>query len=121
MNNVSTEEIGEYLVLLKRIVKDGVVKIKMNREKNSVFAYLYSYDEFAIKNQLLSLNPDDFEELIISKESKHVGDKLYVWSPSVILTAADGVSSEDKLYIKTHIDEKNRLIVISFHRYNDFS
>ena len=122
MINVTTEEIEEYLVCLKEIIQNnGKVIIKRDRNKNFIFAYLYNYDDKAIKNQLLKIKNSDFEECLLSTEPNHQGDKLYVWTPSVLLTAADGESEMNKLYIKTHIDEKNRLTVISFHRYNDFS
>ena len=122
MNNVTTEEIEKYLVCLKKIIKkNGNVVIKEERPKNHTFAYLYGYTKERIKTQLLELKVSDFEERLLSKEPNHLGDKLYVWTPTVPLTAADGTTEIDKLYIKTHIDEKNKLIVISFHRYNDFS
>ncbi len=121
--NKTTEELCDYLTSMKRILqsKKGRLVI-ISKEKNDIFRYLYQLTEKDIRHQLISIKPSEFEEIRESTHPDHIGELLYIWSPTRILTAQDGTKVEEKLYVKTYIDEKKELlIVISFHRYGDFS
>lgn len=123
MLNITNEELRNYLSSMKKILrsKNGRLVIIV-KEKNDVFRYLYQLTKKDIRKYLISLKVEEFEEKRESIHPDHIGELLYIWSPTRILTAQDGAKVEEKLYVKTYIDEKKDLIiVISFHRYGDFS
>ena len=116
------EEIENYIKNMNSVLlsPDGRLVIKFERDKNFVFKYLYKIDIKMVRDILLEIRGSDFYEkgrsLIYSNE------ELYVWHPKRILTASNGEKREVELYIKTFLDVKNKIIVvISFHKFHDFS
>lgn len=96
--------------------------IVVKKDKNDIFSFLYQLTKREITEQLLSLKSEDFAEKRESTHPDHIGESLYIWSPIRILRAQDGTEVEERLYVKTYLDEKKKLVVvISFHRDGDFA
>lgn len=116
------EDITSYLSTMKMLLKNNknFVVVSETKDKNFIFMYLYRLSKDDIKDCLLSIKESEFKEKIYSTHPDHLGEELYVWSPTRTLVAQDGSMVDEKLYIKTYIDEMKRLVVvISFHRYGD--
>lgn len=122
MFQADNEKIEEQLVLLKRKLMDSSnIIIKTEKEKNKIFAYLYNITRKKIIDILMSIEPSEFEETKISNDKNHLGEILYVWSPTRSFVAQNGEERNIKLYIKTsNSNEKSPVIVISFHKYGDY-
>lgn len=122
MFQADNEKIEEQLVLLKRKLMDSSnIIIKTEKEKNKIFAYLYNITRKKIIDILMSVEPSEFEETKISNDKNHLGEILYVWSPTRFFVAQNGEERNIKLYIKTsNPNEKSPVIVISFHKYGDY-
>lgn len=121
---IATNEISNYLSILKSMLKDDDIKliIKEDLVKNYTFKYLYNVNKHKIIGILLSLREDEFYKKVVSNNSMHEGDILYIWNPIRLFTNARGELCELRLYIKTYVNINNRMIVIiSFHEFNDFS
>ena len=59
--------------------------------------------------------------MLSSINDKYLGDELYVWKPIKNLVDASGKERMIQLYIKTSIDNNQKLVVIiSFHEYKDY-
>jgi len=116
------DDIRKYLLTMKKLLKSGckLTIVSRTKDKNFFFMYLYQLTNEKIKEILLSLKEDEFKENLYSTHPDHLGEELYVWNPTRTLIAQDGSKVTEKIYIKTHIDEKKKLVVtISFHRYGD--
>ena len=124
--NLSTtsEEIKTYLENMKNMLSDPDTKfhVKKDKDKNYVFSYLYRINKVEIKEVLNSLQESEFYKKVKSSNEFHKDEILYIWNPIRFFVDASGETREIKLYIKTYIDNKNKLlIVISLHKFNDFS
>ena len=124
--NLSTtsEEIKTYLENMKNMLSDPDTKfhVKKDKDKNYVFSYLYGINKAEIKEVLKSLQESEFYKKVESSNEFHKNDILYIWNPIRYFVDACGEVREIELYIKTYIDSKNKiLVVISFHKMNDFS
>ena len=124
--NLSTtsEEIETYLENVKNMLSDPDTKfqVKEDKDKNYVFSYLYRINKEKIKEVLNSLNETDFFKKVKSTNEFHKNEELYIWNPKRFFIDACGERREIELYIKTYINSKEKLlVVISFHKFNDFS
>lgn len=124
--NLSTtsEEIKTYLENMKNMLSDPDTKfhVKEDKDKNYVFSYLYGINKVEIKEILNSLKESEFYKKVNSNNEFHRNEILYIWNPVRSFADACGEVREIELYIKTYIDSKNKLlVVISFHKFNDFS
>ena len=122
MNDLINNDIEQYLVQMKKMIKDGCRVIpKIKRDKNFLFMYLYNITEKSIKEILLSLEINDYYNRFKSDNEKHKDELLYVWSPTRMLVDQNGEEREIKMYIKTYVDKKNNyVVVISFHKFGDY-
>ena len=115
------EKIRKYLSTMKKmLVEDARLVVVTNKDKNFIFMYLYNLSINDVKNYLLSIKENEFEEVRYSNHPDHIGEELYIWKINRVLTAQDGSEVEEDIYVKTHIDEQRELVIaISFHRYGD--
>ncbi len=116
------KDITVYLSTMKKMLNTGAkfVVVSETKDKNLFFMYLYQITKEDVKKQLLSLKENEFKEKTYSTNEDHFGEELYVWNPVRTFINQDGEEVEEKMYIKTHIDEMKKLVVvISFHRYGD--
>lgn len=121
--NTPAEEINKQLAILKCRIKtdESNLIVKTDKNKNMIFAYLYSLKKADIIDIILSIDNSEFKEKRISTNSNHIGEELYVWTPIRTFTAQNGEERKIKLYIKTYIPENSsHIIVISFHEYGDY-
>lgn len=124
MKKPTEEEINNYLISMKNILTDekGKINVKKDREKNFVFGYLYNINEKFIRNVLLELKVDDFRKVLLSTNEFHTNEILYQWTKELELTDMSGNKDIRDVYIKTFLDEYNKVVVvISFHKDKDFS
>lgn len=124
MKKPAEEEINNYLISMKNILTDekGKINVKNDREKNFVFSYLYNINEKFIKDVLLELKSDDFRKVLLSTNEFHTNEILYQWEKELELTDMSGKKDIRDVYIKTFLDEYNKVVVvISFHKDKDFS
>lgn len=108
---------------MKQILKDGTdnLDIKINRDKNFTFFYLYNINKEFVRNALVNLTPNDFNREILSTNEFHTNEILYEWRTQLELTAMDGSTDIRDVYIKTYLDENNKtVVVISFHKDKDY-
>lgn len=118
------DDIKNYLVNMKKILNDthSHLVIQNKKDKNYYFAFLYKVTKEDIRNILLSLTESDFMEKVRDRDEGFEDRFLYVWNPVRSFTAANGETRDIELYIKTDVyDEKNLVVVISFHKINDYS
>ena len=119
----TTDEINNYLDKMKKYISisDSNLYYISNREKNFVFKFLYSLTKYMVRDILLSLKPDEFYQKVEANDDKHKGRILYIWNPTRSFVDACGEEREIELYIKTDIySSKKLVVVISFHKFNDF-
>lgn len=119
----TTDEINKYLNKMKKYISisDSNLKYISTRDKNFVFKYLYDLNKYMVRDILLSLKPDEFYQKIEADDEVHKGRILYVWNPIRLFVDARGEEREIELYIKTDIySSKKLVVVISFHKFNDF-
>lgn len=119
----TTDEINNYLNKMKKYISisDSNLEYISIRDKNFTFKYLYGLTKSMVREILLTLKPDEFYEKIEAEDDKHKGRILYVWNPIRSFVDARGEEREIELYIKTDIYYSKKLVVvISFHKFNDF-
>lgn len=123
MKPKNISEINNYIDSMKLILKDGTdnLDIKINRDKNFTFFYLYNINKEFVRNALVNLTPNDFNREILSTNEFHTNEILYEWRTQLELTAMDGSTDIRDVYIKTYLDENNKtVVVISFHKDKDY-
>ena len=123
MKPKNISEINNYIDSMKQILKDGTdnLDIKINRDKNFTFFYLYNINKEFVRNALVNLTPNDFNREILSTNEFHTNEILYEWRTQLELTAMDGSTDIRDVYIKTYLDENNKtVVVISFHKDKDY-
>lgn len=119
----TADEINNYLIKMKKYISisESNLDYISTRDKNYFFKYLYGLTKSVVRDILLSLKPDEFYEKIEAEDDKHKGRILYIWHPTRTFVDARGEEREIELYIKTDIYYSKKLVVvISFHKFNDF-
>lgn len=115
MNSSSQQLRLKALLMIKKIVtmdKDGDRFIIANRSKNIKFLREYSLFPQDIKHIILSLSIYDcFSGPEYDKDNRYTGF-IYKYSPTY-----EGV----KLYIKIRIENENKAVCISIHKYGEYN
>ena len=76
----------------------------------------YVIDEKLSKDILLSLQPEDFSEVVNNEHIGYEYERLYIFGKKVLLIERFGEAEKDvSLYIKFNKMEDAFVIVISFH------
>lgn len=118
MNNITQEEIEEYLSDVKKAVSEDRYRLDRNsRRQDNIDLFInYVIDESKAKDIILSLDVMDFSEIV---QNEHVGfehEMLYIFGKDVQLLERTGTEEVTvSLYIKFNKLENNYVIVISFH------
>ena len=118
MNNITQEEIEEYLSDVKKAVSEDRYRLDRNsRRQDNIDLFInYVIDESKAKDIILSLEVMDFSEIV---QNEHVGfehEMLYIFGEDVQLVERTGTEEVTvSLYIKFNKLENNYVIVISFH------
>lgn len=118
MNNITQEEIEEYLSDVKKAVSEDRYRLDRNsRRQDNIDLFInYVIDESKAKDIILSLEVMDFSEIV---QNEHVGFKhemLYIFGKDVQLLERTGTEEVTvSLYIKFNKLENNYVVVISFH------
>jgi hypothetical protein len=118
MNNITQEEIEEYLSDVKKAVSEDRYRLDRNsRRQDNIDLFInYVIDESKAKDIILSLEVMDFSEIV---QNEHVGfehEMLYIFGKDVQLLERTGTEEVTvSLYIKFNKLENNYVIVISFH------
>ena len=118
MNNITQEEIEEYLSDVKKAVSEDRYRLDRNsRRQDNIDLFInYVIDESKAKDIILSLEVIDFSEIV---QNEHVGfehEMLYIFGKDVQLLERTGTEEVTvSLYIKFNKLENNYVIVISFH------
>ena len=118
MNNITQEEIEEYLSDVKKAVSEDRYRLDRNsRRQDNIDLFInYVIDESKAKDIMLSLEVMDFSEIV---QNEHVGfehEMLYIFGKDVQLLERTGTEEVTvSLYIKFNKLENNYVIVISFH------
>lgn len=118
MNNITQEEIEEYLSDVKKAVSEDRYRLDRNsRRQDNIDLFInYVIDESKAKDIILSLEVMDFSEIV---KNEHVGfehEMLYIFGKDVQLLERTGTEEVTvSLYIKFNKLENNYVIVISFH------
>lgn len=118
MNNITQEEIEEYLSDVKKAVSEDRYRLDRNsRRQDNIDLFInYVIDESRAKDIILSLEVMDFSEIV---QNEHVGfehEMLYIFGKDVQLLERTGTEEVTvSLYIKFNKLENNYVIVISFH------
>jgi hypothetical protein len=118
MNNITQEEIEEYLLDVKKAVSEDRYRLdRNNRRQDNIDLFInYVIDESKAKDIILSLEVMDFSEIV---QNEHVGfehEMLYIFGKDVQLLERTGTEEVTvSLYIKFNKLENNYVIVISFH------
>ena len=120
---MTSEEVQDYLENIKSILdSNGRLVIQFDKYKNNTFKYLYKITKKDVEEVLRTLTVNDFEKKELSKNNNYINRELYFFSSIRTYTAANGREDTMKLYIKIDLyDDKNMIVVVSFHEYNDFS
>lgn len=117
------DEIVNYLKDLKNCLNSQSYKLVVDfkRDKNLWFTYLYSVTKTIVRDVLLSLSENEFYSKVLSTNPNFQGHYLYIWNPKRILVSSRGIETEVELYVKTDlILDKNMVVVVSFHKFDDF-
>lgn len=118
MNNITQEEIEEYLSDVKKAVSEDRYRLDRNsRRQDNIDLFInYVIDESKAKDIILSLEVMDFSEIV---QNEHVGfehEMLYIFGKDVqLLERTETEEVTVSLYIKFNKLENNYVIVISFH------
>jgi len=118
MNNITQEEIEEYLSDVKKAVSEDRYRLDRNsRRQDNIDLFInYVIDESKAKDIILSLEVMDFSEIV---QNEHVGfehEMLYIFGKDVQLLERTGTEEVTvSLYIKFNKLENNYVIVISFY------
>ena len=118
MDNITQEEIEEYLSDVKKAVSEDRYRLDRNsRRQDNIDLFInYVIDESKAKDIILSLEVIDFSEIV---QNEHVGfehEMLYIFGKDVQLLERTGTEEVTvSLYIKFNKLENNYVIVISFH------
>lgn len=119
-----SDNIEEYLIELRELVKLEWMEINMKRAKNKRFIEKYHLRDKDIKRILLEIESKDFVEKIKTQDFAYNSEYLYVFKKVLLLDdvedAGDDVETEIEvnIYIKTSIPDGSKyktMIVVSFH------
>lgn len=114
--NVTQEDVANYLEEVKTAVKEGRYQISP-RQKNQELYFDYIFHEGDEKEILLSLQVEDFSEVVQNNHEKYLEEMLYIFGKDVSLMPRFGQEVEMvSLYIKFNKLTNQYIIVISLHK-----
>ncbi|TDP51482.1 hypothetical protein EV211_13016 [Aminicella lysinilytica] len=115
---ITLEDIRKYLEEVHNSIREGNYRIDTNnrRQRNRELYTKYVIDEKLSKDILLSLQPEDFSEVVNNEHIEYEYERLYIFGKKVLLIERFGEAEKDVLlYIKFNKMEDAFVIVISFH------
>lgn len=116
--NKRLKEIEQYLSGVKDAVRKNRYRIERNlKRQDNIDLFLdYVIDEAKAKEIILSLQPEDFSEILQNEHKGFEHELLYVFGKDVILLERNGTQEKTvSLYIKFNSLENRFIIVVSFH------
>lgn len=114
--NVTQEDVANYLAEVQAAVKASCYQISP-RQKNQELYFDYVFHEGDEKEILLSLQVDDFSEVVQNNHPQHPEEILYIFGKEVSLMPRFGQGVERvSLYIKFNKLANQYVIVISLHK-----
>lgn len=116
--NKRLKEIEQYLSGVKDAVRKNRYRIERNlKRQDNIDLFLdYVIDEAKAKEIILSLQPEDFSEILQNEHKGFEHELLYVFGKDVILLERNGTQEKTvSLYIKFNRLENRFIIVVSFH------
>lgn len=116
--NKRLKEIEQYLSRVKDAVRKNRYRIDRNlKRQGNIDLFLdYVIDEAKAKEIILSLQPEDFSEILQNEHKGFEHELLYVFGKDVILLERNGTEEKSvSLYIKLNMLENRFIIVVSFH------
>ena len=116
--NKRLKEIEQYLSRVKDAVRKNRYRIDRNlKRQGNIDLFLdYVIDEAKAKEIILSLQPEDFSEILQNEHKGFEHELLYVFGKDVILLERNGTEEKSvPLYIKLNMLENRFIIVVSFH------
>lgn len=116
--NKRLKEIEQYLSRVKDAVRKNRYRIDRNlKRQGNIDLFLdYVIDEAKAKEIILSLQPEDFSEILQNEHKGFEHELLYVFGKDIILLERNGTEEKTvSLYIKLNMLENRFIIVVSFH------
>lgn len=121
--NYTKEDIDNILCIIKKCIECNkyTISLNQNRRENIAFVNDYNIRSDKQKRILLNIKVDDFCHSLQNTNVGYEHEVLYVFVPQVSLFNIDDVEEVVDIYTKFNIidyGERNRTIVISFHKCN---
>lgn len=121
--NYTKEDIENILCIIKKCIECNkyTISLNQNRRENIAFVNDYNIRSDKQKRILLNIKVDDFCHSLQNTNVGYEHEVLYVFVPQVSLFNIDDVEEVVDIYTKFNIidyGERNRTIVISFHKCN---
>lgn len=121
--NHTYEEIDAVLVKIKSCIKKDRYTISQNENRLENIAFINEYNIHSKKQKtiLLNIKTDDFCHSLQNTKTGYEHEILYVFSPQVKLSNADGEEEYVDVYTKFNVIDLPsgaRTVVISFHKRN---
>ena len=121
--NHTYEEIDAVLVKIKSCIKKDRYTISQNENRLENIAFINEYNIHSKKQKtiLLNIRTDDFCHSLQNTKPGYEHEILYVFSPQVQLSNADGEEEYVDVYTKFNVIDLPsgaRTVVVSFHKRN---
>ena len=123
LTSVDKTHIEDYLTEVRQKIQNGAYRFAINKKRPDnvkLFAY-YAIDERKAKDIILTLNHENFSNIIRNKHKGYEHELLYVFGKTVRLEKIIGKKLVSvPLYIKINNMKFSSVIIISFHeqKYN---
>lgn len=112
---ISKEEVANYLTDVKKAVTEKRYTVAP-REKNDRLFEKFVFSEKQREDILMSLEVEDFCEVLNNEHPQYSHEKLYVFGKDIwLLPRYGGNEKVVSLYIKFNMIENVYCIVVSFH------
>ncbi len=113
---ITKSDVEKYLSDIFVAVSTGRFQIS-SRQKNQDIFKEYVFTEDDAKKVILSLNTNDFSDVVRNEHPTHAEEILYVFGKDIKLLSRFGTKEENvSLYIKLNKLANQYLVVISFHK-----
>ncbi len=119
--NYTKEDIEKIVDIIHECVSNNMYSISLNpsRKENIDFVAEYNITPVKRKKILLDMSADDFCYSVQNEHPAFSHEILYVFSPQVLLRDVADEEVIVDVYVKINIlENKERIIVVSFHRRN---
>jgi hypothetical protein len=115
---VDKTHIEEYLANVRQKIQNGAYRFAINKKRPDnvkLFSY-YVIDERKAKEIILTLNHEDFSDILQNEHKGYEHEFLYVFGKTVVLNKIDSQKPIPvPLYIKINNISEYSVIIISFH------